>query len=168
MIWLKTLLFTLIAPGTVTVLMPYLLLSSRRVTEIPAWGALRFLGLLPLLIGFGIYLWCAYDFAAKGRGTPAPIDPPKQLVRSGLYRFTRNPMYVGIMLILLGEAIFFASTTLLLYAGAVFLGFNAFILFYEEPALRRLFGESYSCYCAEVPRWILNFKHYRSTNIFFC
>jgi len=154
MIWLKTLLFTIVAPGTVTVLLPYLFFSTRRTVEIPAWEALRFIGLAPLLIGFGIYLWCAYDFAAKGRGTPAPIDPPKQLVRSGLYRFTRNPMYVGIMLILLGEAIFFSSATLLFYASVVFLGFNAFIFFYEEPVLRRLFGESYARYCAEVPRWI--------------
>jgi protein-S-isoprenylcysteine O-methyltransferase Ste14 len=158
MIWLKTLLFTLIAPGTVTVLLPYWILSSKGEGTIPFLGALRFWGLAPLLIGFGIYLWCAYDFAAKGRGTPAPIDPPKQLVRSGLYRFTRNPMYVGIILILLGEAVFFASAALLLYAGVVFLGFNTFILFYEEPALRRLFGESYLRYCAEVPRWIVKSK----------
>ncbi len=156
MIWLKTLLFTLIAPGTVTVFVPYLLLSSRHAAK--AAGVWRFLGLLPLLIGFGIYLWCAYDFAAKGRGTPAPIDPPKQLVHSGLYRFTRNPMYVGITLILLGEAIFFSSGVLYFYAAAVFVGFNAFIIFYEEPALRRLFGESYVRYCAEVPRWLLKWK----------
>jgi len=155
MIWLKTLLFTIIAPGTVTVLLPYLMLSSRRIAETPSREALRFLGFAPLLIGLSIYLWCAYDFAAKGRGTPAPIDPPKQLVRSGLYHFTRNPMYVGIILILLGEAIFFASTALFFYAAAVFIGFNGFILFYEEPALRRLFGESYERYCAEVPRWLL-------------
>jgi len=154
MIWLKTLLFTIIAPGTVTVLLPYLILLSKWNKAIPFLGALRFFGLAPLLIGFGIYLWCAYDFAAKGRGTPAPVDPPKQLVRSGLYRFTRNPMYVGIILILLGEAIFFASAILLLYAVAVFIGFNGFILFYEEPTLRRLFGESYLRYCAEVPRWL--------------
>jgi len=158
MIWLKTLLFTIIAPGTVTVLLPYLILSSKWNKAIPFPGALRFFGLVPLLIGFGIYLWCAYDFAAKGRGTPAPLDPPKQLVRSGLYRFTRNPMYVGIILILLGETIYFASAALFFYAIAVFLGFNGFILFYEEPALRRLFGESYLRYCAEVPRWILKQK----------
>lgn len=154
MIWLKTLLFTFIAPGTVTVLLPYLLLSSGQGGNSPEWGMLRFFGLAPLFVGFGIYLWCAYDFAAKGRGTPAPIDPPKQLVRSGLYRFTRNPMYVGIMLILLGEAICFASATLCFYAAVVFLGFNGFIIFYEEPTLRRLFGESYLRYCAEVSRWI--------------
>jgi len=155
MVWLKTLLFTIIAPGTVTVLLPSLMLSPRWAAEIPIWGALQFFGCAPLLLGLSIYLWCAYDFAAKGRGTPAPIDPPKQLVRSGLYRFTRNPMYVGIVLILLGEAIFFASAALFFYAAAIFVGFNGFILFYEEPTLRRLFGESYLRYCAEVPRWIV-------------
>jgi len=158
MIWLKTLLFTIIAPGTVTVLLPYLLLSSRRAAETPTLGALRLLGFAPLLIGLSIYLWCAYDFAAKGHGTPAPVDPPKQLVRSGLYRFTRNPMYVGIILILLGEAIFFAGAALFFYAATVFIGFNGFILFYEEPTLRRLFGESYLRYCSEVPRWMLKQK----------
>jgi protein-S-isoprenylcysteine O-methyltransferase Ste14 len=164
MIWLKTLLFTIIAPGAVTVLLPYWILSSKWNEAIALPGALRFFGLAPLLIGFGIYLWCAYDFAAKGRGTPAPIDPPKQLVRSGLYRFTRNPMYVGVVLILLGEAVFFSSAALFFYAAVVFIGFNGFILFYEEPTLRRLFGESYSRYCAEVPRWIFKRKQKKEGN----
>jgi protein-S-isoprenylcysteine O-methyltransferase Ste14 len=162
MIWLKTLLFTVIAPGTVTVLMPSLILSSKWNNTTPFLDAFRFFGLAPLLIGAGIYFWCAYDFATKGRGTPAPVDPPKQLVRNGLYGFTRNPMYAGIILILFGEAIFFASAILLIYAVVVFIGFNGFILLYEEPTLRRLFGESYLKYCAEVPRWILKQKQNQS------
>ncbi len=156
MLWLKTLLFTIVAPGTVTVALPYLLLA--RASHKLAISSWHWLGALPMLLGFGIYLWCAKDFAVKGRGTPAPIDAPKQLVVNGLYRFVRNPMYVGVIAILLGEALLFASTTLLYYAAIVFLGFNLFVLLYEEPTLRRLFGDSFQQYCARVPRWLPRFK----------
>jgi protein-S-isoprenylcysteine O-methyltransferase Ste14 len=155
MLWLKVFLFTLVAPGTVTVVLPYLLLRNTRA-EVAA-HAWQWLGVAPLVLGFGIYLWCVKDFAVKGRGTPAPIDAPKQLVVNGLYRFARNPMYIGIIAILLGEAMLFASTKLLFYAGIVFLCFNLFVLLYEEPALRRMFGEAYEQYCARVPRWLPRF-----------
>ena len=89
-----------------------------------------------------------------GRGTPAPIDPPKELVARGLYRYVRNPMYVGVMSILVGEALIFASRTLVWYAVTVFIGFNLFVLLYEEPTLRHKFGAAYERYCAAVPRWL--------------
>lgn len=155
MLWLKIFLFTLVAPGTVTVILPYVLLRNARV-EFAAHAG-QWFGLAPLLFGFGIYLWCTKDFAVKGRGTPAPIDAPKQLVVNGLYRFVRNPMYVGILLLLLGEIVLFATTTLLFYAAVVFLGFHLFVLLYEEPTLRRLFGAEYVQYCTRVPRWLPRF-----------
>jgi hypothetical protein len=127
---LKTLIFTVIMPGTVTVYIPYWLLSSPSTPT-------------PLSIG----LW-------RGKGTPAPIDPPKELVMRGLYRYVRNPMYVGILTLLIGETLFFASRQLFIYAGVIFLFFNLFVIFYEEPALRQKFGESYRRYCETVPRWI--------------
>src|SRR5574341_1803782 len=144
---LKTLLFTVIAPGTVTVYFPYLLLSSP--TAPPPWqfGMFRYIGLPLVLLGASIYFWCAWDFTFAGSGTPAPIDPPKELVVKGLYRYVRNPMYVGVLLVLLGEAFFFASLQLLGYAGLVFLAFHLFVVLYEEPALRRQFGETYQRYC---------------------
>jgi protein-S-isoprenylcysteine O-methyltransferase Ste14 len=106
------------------------------------------------LLGAAIYFWCAWDFTFAGKGTPAPIYPPKELVATGLYRYVRNPMYAGILTLLLGEALFFASWRLLEYAGFVFLAFHLFVTLYEEPALRQKFGDSYKRYCATVSRWI--------------
>ena len=146
---LKTLIFTILVPGTVTILVPRWLLSAEAV---PPTIALRFIGLIPIAIGAAIYFWCAWDFAIKGRGTPAPIDPPKELVARGLYRFVRNPMYVGVLSILIGEAALFASVRLLRYAAVVFLLFYLFVVSYEEPTLRKQFGDAYRNYCAAVPR----------------
>lgn len=148
----KTLLFTLVAPASVTIYLPYWLLSARNVP--PQLGPVRYVGLLPILVGMCINCWCAWDFALTGRGTPAPFDPPKELVVRGLYRRVRNPMYVGVMSILLGEALLFAARTLLWYAAVVFVGFNLFVLLYEEPTLRHKFGAAYQSYCAAVPRWL--------------
>ncbi len=152
MLWLKTLFFTIIAPGTITMLLPYFLLSGAHEKFVAhTW---QWLGAIPALLGVGIYLWCAKDFAAHGRGTPAPYDPPKQLVVTGPYRFVRNPMYVGIVIILLGEALLFAEATLLLYTALVLFGFHLRVRLYEEPTLQRLFGETFAQYCANVPRWL--------------
>jgi protein-S-isoprenylcysteine O-methyltransferase Ste14 len=154
MIALKTLLFTILVPGTATVLVPYLLLSWDIRFFSFEIGAIRFLGLLPVLLGAVIYLLCAWDFTFIGMGTPAPIDPPKVLVVKGLYCYVRNPMYVGITLVLLGEALLFQSAVLLLYAGLLLVCANLFVVYYEEPTLRRLFGPSYESYCKSVGRWI--------------
>jgi protein-S-isoprenylcysteine O-methyltransferase Ste14 len=148
---LKTLIFMAVAPATVTIYLPYALMPS---SHAPQPGSLRYLGLLPIIVGAVAECWCAWDFAMKGRGTPAPFDPPKELVARGLYRRVRNPMYVSVMLILLGEAVFFASRFMITYSLIVFAGFNLFVLFYEEPTLRRKFGESYERYCRAVPRWL--------------
>lgn len=153
MVWLKTLIFTIIVPGAIMALIPYLLLS-RTPSSFARIGPFQLFGLIPMAIGAAIYLRCAWDFASAGKGTPAPFDPPKRLVARGLYRFVRNPMYVGVLLTLLGEAWLFRSLTLFTYAAIVFTWEHLFIVFYEEPALRRKFGESYSGYLARTPRWI--------------
>ena len=151
---IKTLVFTLLVPGSVTVLVPYLMLSSGY--ELYAWqiGPLRFLGIIPLILGAGFYLRCAWDFTFTGGGTPAPFDPPRRFVANGLYRIVRNPMYVGVTLILTGEAIVFESATLLAYAAILGLGFHLFVIYYEEPILKKKFGETYEEYFRVVPRWI--------------
>ena len=132
MVALKTLLFTILVPGTVTVLIPYLLLSSGIQQWFPVkFGVVRFLGPVPMLMGILIYLRCAWDFTFTGRGTPAPIDPPKELVVKGLYRYVRNPMYVGVLLILLGEALLFESVVVLLYALLLLSASHLFVIFYE-------------------------------------
>jgi protein-S-isoprenylcysteine O-methyltransferase Ste14 len=148
---LRTLLFTVLVPGTVTVVVPYLLLPPGAGQGIRAVGLL---GLIPLVLGLGCYFWCAWGFAWSGGGTPVPIDPPKSLVVSGPYRYVRNPMYLGVESLIVGEAILFGSWRLAEYAAVVAMFFYLFVVFYEEWALRKKFGAAYEEYCKTVPRWI--------------
>ncbi len=152
MVWLRTLIFLVLVPGTVLFYIPIEIASSSE--RLVPLGPLRFLGLGPLALGIAIVLWCARDFAVKGRGTPAPIDPPKELVVRGLYRYVRNPMYVGAVLILGGHFGWFLAFELLPYLALVLLAFHLFVVLYEEPALTRKFGDAYRDYQAAVPRWI--------------
>jgi protein-S-isoprenylcysteine O-methyltransferase Ste14 len=145
MLALRSLVYTIIIPGTVTVLIPYLILSGRGERIAQPWGVLQVLGLV------GMAVW---EFMATGRGTLAPIDPPKELVVRGLYRYVRNPMYLGAFILLLGEAAFSQSFPMLLYAVAWFMIINLIVLLYEEPVLRRRFGDSFERYAAAVHRWV--------------
>ena len=151
---LKNILFTVLLPGTVTVAVPYLILSGRSAGATWPTDTWLWLGTVPVALGTGVLLRCVWDFAVTGRGTPAPVDPPRELVVRGLYRYVRNPMYVGVLSILLGEALFFRSTALLIYAAGFLLTVHLFVLLYEEPVLRRKFGESYQRYCRTVNRWL--------------
>ena len=110
------------------------------------------------LMGGIILLWSFWNFLIQGRGTPAPIDPPKELVATGFYRYVRNPMYVGVLAITLGHFLWFGSWNLLIYVLIVFIGFHVFVTYYEEPTLKRKFGASYEEYLKRVPRWIPRFK----------
>ena len=154
MVILRTLIFTILVPGFVTVGGPYLLLSPSIGAFPYEIGAFRLIGVVSIAIGFAFYLWCAGDFAFAGRGTPAPWDAPKIFVSRGLYRFVRNPMYVGVELILLGEAIVFESSRLLVYAAIIWCMFHLVVVLYEEPSLQDRFGAPYEEYCRTVPRWI--------------
>ena len=150
---LRSLLFTVLLPGTVAGYLPGSILHATGATlaAAPAW---RWLGLIPLLLGLATYVWCVADFALAGRGTPAPIDPPKELVVRGLYRVTRNPMYVGVLSVIAGVTWLFGSAPLAFYAFLVFVCFQCFVVGYEEPTLRRSFNGAYERYCAAVPRWL--------------
>jgi protein-S-isoprenylcysteine O-methyltransferase Ste14 len=148
---LKTLLFTILVPGCVILLIPYVL-EAKEAYRPATW--VNWLAIVPCMLGGLILLWCAWDFAVVGRGTPAPIDAPKCVVVSGLYRFVRNPMYVGVELVVLGEAWLFSSPRLLGYALLLGLCFHLFVVFYEEPTLTKQFGGPYQKYCQAVPRWI--------------
>ena len=101
-----------------------------------------------------MYLWCAWDFAVKGMGTPAPIDAPKKLVVNGLYRFVRNPMYLGVFCLILSQAMTRYSRPIPVYFVFVGVCFHLFIVLYEEPHLRKVFGREYEDYCRHVRRWI--------------
>ena len=153
MLLLRSVFFTFLLPGTVTVLIPYWIVSSRGVKTFST-DPVRYLGASLILIGAAGLLWCIWDFFSKGRGTLAPIDPPRHLVVHGLYRYVRNPMYLAVVTMLTGEAIFFMSASVLLEAGVFISLAYLFVVFYEEPALRRQFGESYERYLRTVGRWI--------------
>lgn len=149
----KVILFTVLVPGTVILYFPYsLILKSYGGLQLPG-PASSIPAALCILIGTAIYIRCAWDFAIDGLGTPAPIDPPKTLVISGLYRRTRNPMYHGVLLLLLAECLLFPQAGLWVYTSSIALTFHLFVVFYEEPALIRRFGARYSDYCQKVPRW---------------
>jgi protein-S-isoprenylcysteine O-methyltransferase Ste14 len=152
MLWLRTILFTFLVPGTEFVVIPYLLL--RLFGSQFDLGHIRLLALIFFIPGVAIITWCFIDFIRRGRGTPAPYDPPRRLVVAGLYRYVRNPQYIGVVLVLLSEALFFGSWILLGYVAFFGIGYHLFVRFYEEPTLNRLFGEDYARYCATVPRWI--------------
>jgi len=117
-------------------------------------GPLTWFGVLLMLLGATIYFRCAWEFAVRGLGTPAPIAPTKFLVTTALHRYVRNPMYIGVFAVILGEAATCRSAVLLGYAAFFCVPVELFVVFYEEPTLRRQFGESYEGYRRSVPRWI--------------
>jgi protein-S-isoprenylcysteine O-methyltransferase Ste14 len=149
-LFLKNLLFTLVVPGTAGVYVPLLLAQGRP----PATGPGFLVALALLAAGAVTYAWTVWEFAAFGRGTPAPIDAPKRLVVHGLYRYTRNPMYVGVLTVLLGWAVLYQALTLLVYAIGVGFCFHLFVVLYEERHLAQVFGAEYTNYCANVGRWL--------------
>ena len=151
---LRSIFFTFLLPGTVTVLIPYWIILSNDARTSSDHPVLRYFGLLPIAIGAAGLLWCIWEFFSEGRGTLAPVDPPRHLVVRGLYRYVRNPMYVAVVMILIGESILFISTRILVEAVVFMVSASLFVVFYEEPILRMQFGESYERYCRQVGRWI--------------
>jgi protein-S-isoprenylcysteine O-methyltransferase Ste14 len=148
---LKSLLFLIVAPGMVAGYIPLVLLRSGPWVETGFFGYLA----IPLwLAGSAILLWNFWNFFREGHGTPAPVDPPRDLVVVGFYRYVRNPMYFGILLMLIGYFLWYGYWSLLLYAVIVFGVIHLFVTLYEEPTLRKKFGASYEAYRRDVPRWI--------------
>lgn len=154
MLVVKTILFGILIPGTVAGLVPYYLVRDAPPFVWDFQRVSHWFGAILALAGAALAARCAADFVWSGEGTPAPIDPPKKLVTVGFYRYSRNPMYVGIVSLLMGEAVLFRSPNLWIYTALVVVGFHLYAIFYEEPNLRRRFGESYLEYCRMVPRWI--------------
>ena len=111
-------------------------------------------GLLLIAAGITLLVACIVEFARRGRGTLSPVDPPRELVVSGLYRYVRNPMYLAVTTIVLGEVLLTRSTDLAIYWVIWFAAANVFVMLYEEPALHAQFGESYDAYRQRVGRWI--------------
>ena len=151
---LKSILFFILAPGMVAGFIP---LSLLRIGSQVQTGFFSYLAVPLWSIGVVMLVWCFWDFLAKGKGTPAPIDPPRELVVSGLYKYVRNPMYMGVLLVIIGHFLWFGFWNLLIYAVLVFLAFSLFVIFYEEPNLKQRFGAAYEEYLKTVPRWIPRF-----------
>ena len=152
---LRNLFFTILQPGLVAALIPYWITGEKvkKIFSTP-FQVFQYIGILLLLIGLVIMFDCIIRFAVLGRGTLSPADPTKKLVIQGLYRFSRNPMYVGVMMILMGEVVFSQSSDLLIYLLCIFIAFNLFVVLVEEPRLRKDFGEDYIKYCQKVNRWV--------------
>jgi len=150
MLFLKNFVFVILVPGVAAVAVPIWLAGPGS----GGWWPLRAAAAIPFVLGAAVAGKCVWDFAVTGRGTPAPIDPPKVLVAKGLYRHVRNPMYVGVLLIILGWALYFASFRVLVYGAILWLGFHLFVVLYEEPHLSKRFPGSYDAYRASVPRWL--------------
>jgi len=148
-LFLRALAALLLLPGTFAGLIPALIVANDR-----ARGQGAPFGWIPLAFGVLVLLWCVRDFYVAGKGTLAPWDPPKRLVVIGLYRFVRNPMYVGLMLLLIGWALIAGSPLLVGYALFFAIAFHLRVVLYEEPRLQNQFPEDWPAYSAAVPRWL--------------
>lgn len=142
-------------PVLVVVLVPALLL----VTVATGWtlgpGPLTTAGVFAIAGGFLVALWSVSELVREGRSSPSPADEPAELVTTGPYTLSRNPMYLAVVVLLVGEALFFGVAALAAYAALVAAGFHLLVTRYEEPALRERFGGDYEAYCEETPRWLL-------------
>jgi protein-S-isoprenylcysteine O-methyltransferase Ste14 len=145
LLW-RALLAFLVLPGTIAFFLPWLLVGPD--------AAFSRSGLIPLCAGVTLLLWCVRDFYVAGKGTLAPWAPPRHLVVVGLYRISRNPMYIGVLLILWGWALGFGSWPLAVYALAMTAAFHLRVVYGEEPWLAKTHGESWTTYKATVPRWV--------------
>ena len=145
----RALLAFLVLPGVVAFAVPVAWLASTGHTQL-----VHPLGLVPLVVGPVALLWCVRDFYVAGKGTLAPWSPPVNLVVVGLYRRSRNPMYVAVTLILIGWAVSFASSTLVFYTLAVATAFHLRVVLGEEPWLAQKHGQAWQEYSGRVPRWL--------------
>lgn len=139
--------------GFVLVFVPAQVLRWSGIARPAATGAPQVAGLIIGALGASLALWCVVTFAFVGKGTPAPFDPPRRLVVRGPYHVVRNPMYLGAGLVLAAAALFYESLALLGFTALFLLVAHLFVVWYEEPTLRRAFGAEYEAYCGRVHRW---------------
>jgi protein-S-isoprenylcysteine O-methyltransferase Ste14 len=150
--WIGTILFLLVAPGVIAGLVPWWITEWRGAN----WG-----GVVPTIVGIllisagVVFVFNTFAlFATEGRGTPAPIAPTEKLVIGGIYRYVRNPMYLAVASVILGQALLFGSWWVLVYAGLFMLAVFSFVHWYEEPTLLRAYGAQYEHYRANVRGWM--------------
>ncbi len=151
---LTSVIWFALVPLPVAYGVPTVLALIAKGTPLPT-GPTHAVGFVASAFGTVGLLWCFSDFVRRGQGTPAPYEPPSKLVVGGLYRYTRNPMYVSVLLIVVGESVWWGSWIILGYAGLLWVGLHTWVVFHEEPVLRRRFGSLYESYTHTVPRWIV-------------
>jgi len=151
---LATAVFFCLAPGTVAGLIPFWISRWQFEPSFFGFEPVRWFGVLLILFAVPVLLESCARFAVEGLGTPAPILPTQHLVVKGLYRYVRNPMYVAVVSIIIGQGLLLGNASVLVYAAVVWAAFFGFVLLYEEPKLRKTYGAEYDAYTARVPRWI--------------
>ncbi len=151
---LGSLIFLVIAPGFVAGIFPWWITGWVFHSPLLGFRLIRGIGVALIAVGVPMLLDSFARFAVQGLGTPAPVLPTTHLVVTGLYRFVRNPMYVGVSAVIFGQALLFGSVRLLTYGVLIWLAFHLFVLLYEEPKLRSSFDGEYQIFCQNVPRWI--------------
>jgi len=154
MLTLKASLATILVPGVACFLIPYLILERLQIPLAPPQDILQFLAIFAGGFGLFMVIWVSTVFVHRGKGTPIPIEPPTRLVIAGFFRYLRNPMYFGAVLIVLAEAVYFRSAWLALYAAVLWGTLHSALVVWEEPQLKRRYGADYEQYLQEVPRWI--------------
>jgi protein-S-isoprenylcysteine O-methyltransferase Ste14 len=152
-ILLRAITYSTLFIGLLLVFLPAQLLSGAGVAAPARLGTLQVAGMVVAAAGAAVALWCILSFALIGRGTPAPFDPPRRLVVRGPYRYVRNPMYLGAGLALAGAALFYETGALWAYAAGFLVLTHLLVVLYEEPTLRKTFGEDYETYRRQVRRW---------------
>lgn len=153
LVLIRALTYAALILGLVALFLPPDGLSSWGIPPPAGTPVPRVLGVVVALGGAALALWCVGTFAFVGKGTPLPFDPPRRLVVRGPYRIVRNPMAIGVFLVLGGVALYYRSTDLLAFTAAFILGIHLMVVLYEEPTLRRTFGEEYEAYTRRVRRW---------------
>jgi protein-S-isoprenylcysteine O-methyltransferase Ste14 len=150
---LRSVAWAVLLPGTFAGFVPWRFFGLAHV-RVDFHNPVHIVSLVLIALGAALLATCIWEFARSGGGTLAPIDPPRELVVRGLYRYVRNPMYLSVTVIILGEFLLTGSRPLLVYWAVWFVAVNLFVIGYEEPTLRRRFGASFERYTQEVGRWL--------------
>ncbi|UCF62459.1 MAG: isoprenylcysteine carboxylmethyltransferase family protein [Anaerolineaceae bacterium] len=160
---LITIAGTILVPCIIHFLVPYLILQATSESAPSQLGLIEVGSVILAVIGISMVIWVSITFVRRGKGTAAPIVPPKEFVAIGLFRFVRNPMYVGLLLVIFAEAVFFRSAWILLYGSLLWLATHSYTVLIEEPELERRFGATYRNYRSTTPRWIPRPPRYPET-----
>jgi len=150
----RSIVYAALFISLVLVFIPEQILIATGIMPPAQIGTAQAVGLVLVSLGAALALWCIGTFALVGKGTPAPFDPPRNLVAAGPYRWVRNPMYIGAGAALWGAALFYQSAALVAFAAGFLVAAHLFVVFYEEPTLERTFGARYADYRNAVPRWM--------------